>query len=104
MSFTKLVERERERYHESSQPHRFIIVIMAPIASTLALGAGCYWGTEKYIVKDFQKKHPGCIASAKGGAFGCGRWVGEMMCLAFWYGSLIEIALFCMTPRTQSVS
>lgn len=40
---------------------------MAPIASTLALGAGCYWGTEKYIVKDFQKMHPGCIANAKVG-------------------------------------
>jgi len=40
---------------------------MAPIASTLALGAGCYWGTEKYIVKDFQKKYPGCIANAKVG-------------------------------------
>lgn len=40
---------------------------MAPIASTLALGAGCYWGTEKYIVKDFQKKYPGCIADAKVG-------------------------------------
>lgn len=40
---------------------------MAPIASTLALGAGCYWGTEKYIVMDFQKKHPGCIANAKVG-------------------------------------
>merc|ERR1711935_668653 len=39
----------------------------APIASTLALGAGCYWGTEKYIVKDFQKKYPGCIANAKVG-------------------------------------
>jgi peptide-methionine (S)-S-oxide reductase len=40
---------------------------MAPIASTLALGAGCYWGTEKYIVKDFQAKFPGCIADAKVG-------------------------------------
>eukprot|EP00536_Pseudo-nitzschia_multiseries_P005759 jgi/Psemu1/13406/gm1.13406_g len=40
---------------------------MAPIASTLAIGAGCYWGTEKYIVKDFQKMHPGCIANAKVG-------------------------------------
>lgn len=40
---------------------------MAPIAPILAIGAGCYWGTEKYIVKDFQKKHPGCIASAKVG-------------------------------------
>ena len=74
---------------------------MAPIASTLALGAGyvsmvdfgnilltvwndnnslffslfsrilhscrCYWGTEKYIVKDFQKKFPGVIADAKVG-------------------------------------
>merc|ERR1719464_1711489 len=40
---------------------------MAPISKTLALGAGCYWGTEKYIVKDFQKKYPGCIANAKVG-------------------------------------
>ncbi|KAG7343752.1 bifunctional methionine sulfoxide reductase [Nitzschia inconspicua] len=41
---------------------------MARISSTLALGAGCYWGTEKYIVTDFQsKKYPGCIANAKVG-------------------------------------
>lgn len=38
----------------------------APPASTtishkLALGAGCFWGTEKYILKDFQKKFPGAI-------------------------------------------
>mmetsp|Transcript_14402 Transcript_14402/g.24543 ORF Transcript_14402/g.24543 Transcript_14402/m.24543 type:complete len:145 (+) Transcript_14402:174-608(+) len=24
-------------------------------------GAGCYWGTEKYFVTQFQKKFPGCI-------------------------------------------
>ena len=40
---------------------------MTMISSTLALGAGCYWGTEKYIVKDFQKKFPGAIADAKVG-------------------------------------
>eukprot|EP00559_Dactyliosolen_fragilissimus_P007029 CAMPEP_0184858156 /NCGR_PEP_ID=MMETSP0580-20130426/3273_1 /TAXON_ID=1118495 /ORGANISM="Dactyliosolen fragilissimus" /LENGTH=198 /DNA_ID=CAMNT_0027354139 /DNA_START=112 /DNA_END=708 /DNA_ORIENTATION=+ len=34
------------------------------MSSTLALGAGCYWGTEKYIKKDFQKKFPGSIKSA----------------------------------------
>ena len=37
------------------------------ISGVLALGAGCYWGTEKYIVKDFQKKFPGCIQTAKVG-------------------------------------
>jgi len=37
------------------------------MSSTLALGAGCYWGTEKYIKKDFQKKFPGSIKSAKVG-------------------------------------
>jgi peptide-methionine (S)-S-oxide reductase len=31
------------------------------------LPVGCYWGTEKYIVKDFQKKFPGSIKSAKVG-------------------------------------
>lgn len=40
---------------------------MSPIASTLALGAGCYWGTEKYIVKDFQAKFPNSIKEAKVG-------------------------------------
>ena len=29
--------------------------------------SGCYWGTEKFIVKDFQKRHPGAIRSAKVG-------------------------------------
>ena len=28
---------------------------------------GCYWGTEKFVVKDFQKRHPGAIRSAKVG-------------------------------------
>jgi len=37
------------------------------ISSTLALGAGCYWGTEKYIKRDFQKKFPNSIKSAKVG-------------------------------------
>ena len=29
--------------------------------------SGCYWGTEKFIVKDFQKIHPGSIAKASVG-------------------------------------
>jgi peptide-methionine (S)-S-oxide reductase len=28
---------------------------------------GCYWGTEKFVVKDFQKKFPGSIKEAKVG-------------------------------------
>ena len=28
---------------------------------------GCYWGTEKYVKKDFQKKYPGSIKSARVG-------------------------------------
>eukprot|EP00977_Amphora_coffeiformis_P022262 scaffold10697_cov151-Amphora_coffeaeformis.AAC.5 len=54
---------------------------MAPISSKLALGgksffravtaeslgSGCYWGTEKFIVKDFQKAFPGSIKDAKVG-------------------------------------
>ena len=37
------------------------------ISTNLALGAGCYWGTEKYVVRDFQKLFPGSIASASVG-------------------------------------
>ena len=40
---------------------------MVSISNTLALGAGCYWGTEKYIVNDFQIKFPGRIRDAKVG-------------------------------------
>ena len=40
---------------------------MARISSTLALDAGCYWGTEKYIVKDFQQKFPNSIKNAEVG-------------------------------------
>jgi peptide-methionine (S)-S-oxide reductase len=34
------------------------------LSNQLALGAGCYWGTEKFIVKDFQKTYPNSIQSA----------------------------------------
>jgi len=37
------------------------------IENTCALGAGCYWGTEKYVKKDFQKRFPDSIKSAKVG-------------------------------------
>jgi len=40
---------------------------MSSISSTVSLGAGCYWGTEKYIKLDFQKKFPGSIKSASVG-------------------------------------
>eukprot|EP00545_Synedropsis_sp_CCMP1620_P010008 CAMPEP_0119013650 /NCGR_PEP_ID=MMETSP1176-20130426/8685_1 /TAXON_ID=265551 /ORGANISM="Synedropsis recta cf, Strain CCMP1620" /LENGTH=186 /DNA_ID=CAMNT_0006966755 /DNA_START=85 /DNA_END=645 /DNA_ORIENTATION=+ len=34
------------------------------LSNTLALGAGCYWGTEKYVVNDFQKRFPDSIKTA----------------------------------------
>jgi len=37
------------------------------ISSTVALGAGCYWGTEKYIKSNFQKLFPNSIKSASVG-------------------------------------
>mmetsp|Transcript_11576 Transcript_11576/g.14008 ORF Transcript_11576/g.14008 Transcript_11576/m.14008 type:complete len:187 (+) Transcript_11576:118-678(+) len=37
------------------------------VSSTVVLGAGCYWGTEKYIKIDFQKKFPGSVKSTKVG-------------------------------------
>lgn len=40
---------------------------MVLTSKTLALGAGCYWGTEKYVVKDFQKRFPNTIKDAKVG-------------------------------------
>jgi len=37
------------------------------ISNKLALGAGCYWGTEKYVRKDFQTRFPGSIKKVKVG-------------------------------------
>lgn len=37
------------------------------ISSTLALGAGCYWGTEKYIKNEFTKLFPNSIKEASVG-------------------------------------
>jgi peptide-methionine (S)-S-oxide reductase len=37
------------------------------LSPSLALAAGCYWGTEKFVKKDFQKRFPGSIKSAKVG-------------------------------------
>ena len=37
------------------------------LSSTVSLGAGCYWGTEKYIKKEFQKLFPGSIKTARVG-------------------------------------
>ncbi|GMI44627.1 hypothetical protein TrCOL_g353 [Triparma columacea] len=34
------------------------------ISPHVTLGAGCYWGTEKYIRKDFQKRFPNSVKSA----------------------------------------
>jgi peptide-methionine (S)-S-oxide reductase len=39
----------------------------ATLSNTLALGAGCYWGTEKYVRKNFQDKFPGSIKSCSVG-------------------------------------
>jgi len=36
----------------------------AALSNTFALGAGCYWGTEKYIKKNFQAMHPNSIKHA----------------------------------------
>lgn len=37
------------------------------LSGTVALGAGCYWGTEKFVKKNFQQMFPGSVKSAKVG-------------------------------------
>lgn len=39
----------------------------ATISNTVALGAGCYWGTEKFIKKDFGNLFPGSIKKGRVG-------------------------------------
>jgi peptide-methionine (S)-S-oxide reductase len=37
------------------------------LSPSLALAAGCYWGTEKFVKKDFEARFPGSIKSCKVG-------------------------------------
>jgi peptide-methionine (S)-S-oxide reductase len=39
----------------------------ATLSSTITCAAGCFWGTEKFTNKDFQKRFPGSIKSARVG-------------------------------------
>ena len=45
----------------SAQPAPPAVPASTTISNKLALGAGCYWGTEKYVRKDFQKMFPNSI-------------------------------------------
>jgi peptide-methionine (S)-S-oxide reductase len=35
-----------------------------PMSSRVALGAGRFWGTEKFVLEDFQERYPGSIKTA----------------------------------------
>lgn len=37
------------------------------MSDTVSLGAGCYWGTEKFIKSDFQKRFPNSLKTARVG-------------------------------------
>ena len=40
------------------------------ISNKATLGAGCYWGTEKFLINDFNKKFPGSIDNGVVGFMG----------------------------------
>ena len=42
-------------------------IVAGAISPLVTLGAGCFWGTEKFVCKDFQKRFPGSIKSASVG-------------------------------------
>eukprot|EP00588_Corethron_pennatum_P017668 CAMPEP_0194304492 /NCGR_PEP_ID=MMETSP0171-20130528/2243_1 /TAXON_ID=218684 /ORGANISM="Corethron pennatum, Strain L29A3" /LENGTH=205 /DNA_ID=CAMNT_0039055803 /DNA_START=89 /DNA_END=706 /DNA_ORIENTATION=- len=42
-------------------------LVSSEMSPYVALGAGCYWGTEKYIKKDFQSMLPGSIKATSVG-------------------------------------
>ena len=53
--------------HSVNLFHISIMIKKSTISNTVALGAGCYWGTEKYIKKNFQQLFPNSIQEAKVG-------------------------------------
>lgn len=42
-------------------------IVFLRIYARIHHNLGCYWGTEKFVVKDFQKKFPNSIQDAKVG-------------------------------------
>jgi len=53
-----------QRSSRATEPAPPAEAASAGLSPHLALGAGCYWGTEKYVVQDFQKRFPGSIKKA----------------------------------------
>ncbi|GMI50732.1 hypothetical protein ScalyP_jg7908 [Parmales sp. scaly parma] len=41
--------------------------LSSPLSPMVTLGAGCFWGTEKFVKKDFQKRFPNSIKSTSVG-------------------------------------
>jgi len=40
------------------------------LSNRASFGAGCYWGTDKFIIKDFNKLYPGTVLNGKVGFMG----------------------------------
>ena len=51
----------KSRSTTSAPPAPPAVPASVKLSNKLALGAGCYWGTEKYVRKDFQKMFPNSI-------------------------------------------
>ena len=51
----------------NTQPAPPAPIASASLSNKLALGAGCYWGTEKFVRKNFQAKFPKSIKKAQVG-------------------------------------
>ena len=51
----------KSRSATSAPPAPPAVPASVKLSNKLALGAGCYWGTEKYVRKDFQKMFPNSI-------------------------------------------
>ena len=58
---------QQKSQRKNTSPEVSTIMTSGNIASTVSLGAGCYWGTEKYIKINFQKLFPNSIKSASVG-------------------------------------
>ncbi|KAL7579628.1 hypothetical protein ACA910_007991 [Epithemia clementina (nom. ined.)] len=66
-NFFKKGEASNDDNNKKTRPAAPAPVAKEGLSNKVALGAGCYWGTEKYVRQNFQEKFPGSIKSAKVG-------------------------------------
>lgn len=104
LSSGKLKELSGQAVSESPKTAESIFTAAddSAFASQANFGAGCYWGTEKYFVKDFVKANPDAIIEGRVGFMGPGTAKANPSYMEVCSGRTghVEVFDFKFTPAT----